>query len=153
MSTSSRALLLIGCVVLCQLAGISGAAVTGDTTWYPRPSFHPPNWLFGPAWVTIYALMGASLYLLITSPANRERTAALVLFSIQLLLNAAWTPAFFGLRSPGLALVVIVMLWIAIIAWTLRSHRVRPAAAWLSIPYIGWVTFAMILNLAIWRMT
>jgi tryptophan-rich sensory protein len=150
-----NALLLIGCVILCNLAGILGALSTdtGASPWYQqlnKPAFNPPGWIFGPVWTLLYTMMGVALYLLIRQwPVSR---VAIALFALQLLLNALWTPVFFGMQQMGWAIVVIVMMWLAIAATMLAAWRTSPAAVWLLAPYLAWVTFATILNVTLWRM-
>lgn len=143
-------------VLLCEAVGlIAGwATQTSVFTWYPtltKPTFTPPNWLFGPVWGVLYALMGIAAFLVWErSTEDRAGQVALVLFGIQLVLNGAWPFAFFGARSPALGLVVIVLLW-GVLAWTVeRFFRVRRVAGWLLVPYLLWVTYALALNLGIW---
>ncbi len=142
---------LIGFIVLCQLAGASGAVVT-DASWYlalDRPSWAPPGWVFGPVWISLYTMMGVAAWLVWRSNAPSRRSA-LAWFAVQLVLNAAWTPVFFGARSLGGGLIVIVTLVIAIIATIAAYRRVSRAAAVLMIPYLLWVSFATALNAALW---
>ncbi|HUV02867.1 MAG TPA: TspO/MBR family protein [Desulfobacteria bacterium] len=142
-------------IFLCQLAGVIGAVATSASiqTWYvtlTKPFFTPPNWLFAPVWLTLYTLMGISLFLVwrqgVQDPCMKM---ALALFGIQLLLNAFWSIAFFGLRSPLAGLSVILMLWIAIAATIVKFLPLSKPAGLLLIPYILWVTIAAALNLAI----
>jgi translocator protein len=149
---ASSALALVGFIVLCQLAGASGAVVT-DASWYRAlntPSWAPPGWVFGPVWITLYTMMGVAAWLVWRTPAGAARTTALVWFGVQLALNAAWTPVFFGLRSLGGGLVVILMLLVAIVATIVAFRRRSPGASWLFAPYLAWVSFATALNGAIW---
>ncbi|MFW5967855.1 MAG: TspO/MBR family protein, partial [Persicimonas sp.] len=148
---------LVASIALAQLAGLLGAVATASSvdTWYgtlDKPGFTPPDWLFGPAWITLYTLMGIAAWLVYREgwpePAVK---AALVVYGLQLLLNAAWSPAFFGLQSPALGLVVIVPLWAAIAATIYFFGRVSTPAAWLLVPYLLWVTYATALNFEIWR--
>jgi benzodiazapine receptor len=142
-------------IAICQLAGIIGSVFTAPAvpTWYAvlnKPSFNPPNWLFGPVWITLYVLMGISLFLVwrksLDIPAVKT---GLTVFGAQLVLNILWSVAFFGLRSPVAGLLVIVALWIAILLTILRFTRVSEFAAILLVPYIVWVSFAAILNLSL----
>jgi translocator protein len=125
----------------------------GDTQqWYDalnKPSFNPPNTVFAPVWTILYiliAIAGARVWLAAPSP---ERSLALRLWALQLVLNAVWSPLFFGARRPELALVDIVLMLGAIAAFVWRAWRVDRVAAWLMLPYLGWVAFATALNLAI----
>jgi tryptophan-rich sensory protein len=115
-----------------------------------KPSWAPPGWLFGPVWTVLYALMGIAAWLIAGKTGSASRTP-IILWSVQLGLNATWTPVFFGLRAPGLALVNIVLLWFAILATVTAFFSRRPAAGLLLVPYLGWVSFATALNFAIWR--
>ena len=146
---------LIVSIITCQLAGILGSVFTTSSvsTWYPtlvKPFFTPPSWVFAPVWTALYLLMGISLYLLWDSAADgRNRRDALFFFWGQLILNVLWSAAFFGLQSPVIGLVVIIVLWLFIVALIMTSYRVSRLAAYLLIPYILWVTYAGILNVAI----
>ena len=115
-----------------------------------KPPWAPPAWLFGPVWTVLYAVMGVAAWLVAHKTDARPRPA-LVLWSAQLVLNATWTPIFFGLKAPGLALVNIVLLWLAIVATVIAFLSKRTAAGMLLIPYLSWVTFAAALNFEIWR--
>ena len=139
-------------VVICLSAGVIGSAPTMDDVngWYTtieKPFFTPPSWLFGPAWTVLYVLMGIAFWRVWRlAPAGEARNRALLLFGVQLVLNALWSLIFFQWRQPLLALVEIVALWIAI-ALTIRAFRpLDRAAAWLLAPYLAWVTFATALN-------
>lgn len=150
-STQLRSfLILAGFVLLCQLAGATGALVT-DASFYRelvRPSWAPPAWLFAPVWITLYTMMGVAAWLVWRTGPGRRRP--LTWFAIQLALNAAWTPVFFGLRAIGAGLVVIVLLELAILVTIAAfAHRSRLAAA-LLVPYAAWVGFATALNAALW---
>lgn len=114
------------------------------------PSWAPPPWIFGPVWTVLYASMGVAAWLVARRSGFRSR-GPLLLFGWQLVLNATWTPIFFGLRAPGLALVNIVLLWVAIAATLVAFLSRRTVAGVLLIPYLAWVTFASALNYAIWR--
>ena len=143
---------LVASIALCQVAGGLGALVT-DAAWYrelARPSWAPPGWVFGPVWLTLYTMMGVAAWLVWRTPSTSARTHALGWFAAQLALNAAWTPVFFGLRSLGGGLVVILLLVGAIVATMRAFHRVAPRPAWLLAPYLAWVMFATALNASLW---
>ena len=148
---------LAGSIILCELAGIIGSVFTVSSipTWYAaltKPALNPPNWIFGPVWTTLYFLMGVALYLVWTSKRGTEpqRKQALWIFFIQLALNTAWSIIFFGLESPGVALIEILIMWSAI-AWTIKLfYPLSKLAAYLLIPYILWVSFATYLTYSIW---
>jgi benzodiazapine receptor len=142
-------------IIVCELVGVLGSVFTAPAigTWYAalnKPSFNPPNWIFGPVWISLYFIMGVSAYLIwrrgLKKPGVR---ISMFLFLVQLVLNAAWTPVFFGLRQPGAALAVIAAMWFAILATILSFRKASVTAAVLLIPYIAWVSFAAALNAAI----
>lgn len=147
--------ILIGSIVLCNLAGILGAlvTVTGSGSWYDnlvKPALTPPSWVFGPVWTTLYILMGISLYLVLMEwKKGTDVRVPMVLFGIQLVLNTAWSFLFFGLESPAAGLAGILLLWVFILATIITFYRINRAAAFLLIPYIAWVSLASYLNYAI----
>ena len=148
---------LLGSVVLCELAGVVPSLLTADevATWYPtlaKPAFTPPSWVFGPVWTTLYLLMGVALYLVWRSEPGRRRRVALAVFAGQLVLNAAWTLVFFGSQAIFGGLVVIVALLAVILATVAAFARVDRRAAALLVPYLLWVGFATALNYRIWRL-
>ena len=112
---------LIAAVVICQFAGIVGSFFTAPAIpgWYEtlvRPALNPPSWVFGPVWLTLYFLMGISLYLVWQKGLKRKEVQiAMSVFGVQLVLNATWSVLFFGLQNPALALVDIVLLWFSIL--------------------------------------
>lgn len=137
-------------------AGAIGSIFTFSAipTWYAtlaKPSFNPPNWLFGPAWTILYILMGIAFYLVWTSPRENKKIAYMAFFA-QLILNALWSIIFFGAHNLGLAFGEIVLLWLAILWTILEFRKISKPAAYLLIPYILWVTFAGILNFSVWRL-
>jgi tryptophan-rich sensory protein len=137
-------------VLTAMLAGGIGGLTT-DPAWYQalnRPTWAPPGWLFGPVWTVLYVLMGVAAYW-VWRAGGPHAKRALVLYGVQLVLNAAWTPIFFGLRAPAWAFAELVLLWGAIVATMLAFARVRRGAAAMLIPYLAWVTFAGALNLSI----
>jgi len=142
-------------IIGCELVGILGTPFTTAAipTWYltlNKPFFAPPNWLFGPAWTLLYFLMGISFYLIWKKNIkNKKIKTAKKLFLAQLFLNFIWSPIFFGLRSPLLGLITIIILWILIIATICKFYPLSKWAAYLLIPYLLWVTFATTLNGAI----
>jgi translocator protein len=145
-----------GSIALCQAAGALGGLITGEAipTWYAgliKPPFNPPAWLFGPVWILLYALMGIALALILDSDRRTPgRRAALSYFFIQLLLNALWTPLFFGFKWLLIALCEILLLEAMILLTARRFLRIRKAAGLLLLPYAAWVAFAAVLNLSLW---
>ncbi|AFL83503.1 tryptophan-rich sensory protein [Belliella baltica DSM 15883] len=141
-------------IILPQIAGGLGALVTISSvgSWYQsinKPFFNPPSWIFGPTWTVLYIMMGVSLFLIWKSN-HPFKKKALWLFAIQLLLNAIWSPAFFGLESPILGLLVIVPLWVMILVCIRAFFPIDIWASYLLIPYLLWVSFATVLNASIW---
>lgn len=149
---------LVIAVAASQMAGVIGAVFTSSSvrTWYvdlSKPSFTPPGWIFGPVWTTLYTLMGIAAWLVWRAGLPRlAARLALGLFVGQFALNAFWSLIFFGLRQPLYAFVEIIFLWAAIVATTVLFFRISTLAGLLMIPYILWVSFAAVLNLAIARL-
>jgi len=147
---------LLASVVACQLAGIVGAVFTRAAipSWYAylkKPSFTPPNWLFGPAWITLYLLMAVAACLVWQKGCQAPGVRlALAVFLVQLLLNVLWSPAFFGWRSPLAGMIVIVLLWLAILVTIIAFSKISRPAALLLLPYILWVSYAAALNISIY---
>jgi len=146
---------LIFCIIIpLAIGGISGvAATTNLDTWFValnKPVFNPPSYLFGPVWSVLYILMGISLYLIVQAPKNQTRKNALVIFGIQLVLNFWWSFLFFKFHLLGIAFIEIVMIWLSILTMIYLFQKVNKTAAYLQIPYLVWVSFASILNGAIW---
>lgn len=152
---SRNIIVLIAAIIICQLAGAIGAIFTTPkiATWYAsinKPIFNPPNWIFGPVWTTLFLMMGFSLYLIWISKSSKDRTFALCFFGMQLLFNIVWSVLFFGLQNPFLAFIEIIILWLAILLTIIYSYKVSKDASYLMIPYILWVSFAAVLNFAIY---
>ncbi len=144
---------LIPSILLCQTAGIIGALFTTPAipSWYQtlnKPSFSPPNWLFGPAWLTLYTLMGIT-FSIIWQKKNRP---AIKLFLIHLFFNALWSILFFGLKNPLLGLVDILILWCLIVLMIVRFYKINKTASFLLLPYLLWVSFATVLNFFIFKL-
>ena len=148
--------LFICILIPLAIGGLSGfATASGINDWYVslnKPSFNPPNYLFAPVWTCLYLLMGISLFIIWRSPIGQIRTNALIIFAIQILLNFLWSFLFFKFKMPGLALIEIAMIWISILVMIILFSRISKPAAYLQIPYLLWVSFATILNAAIWRL-
>ena len=143
-------------IVACLAAGAIGSIFTRSaiSTWYAtleKPPFTPPNWLFAPVWTLLYILMGIAAFLVWRKGLeNRGVRIALIVFLIQLVLNALWSVVFFGLESPLYGLIVISVLWIAILVTIIKFFRISRVASVLMWPYLLWVTFAAVLNSSIW---
>lgn len=147
-------------IAVSELAGIIGSAFTTSSVagWYAgivKPAFNPPAWVFGPVWTTLYALMGVAAFLVWKQKEianDRKVKIALGVFGIQLFLNAVWSIIFFGLHSPGWALVNIAALWLAILWSMVVFYKISKPAAYLLVPYLLWVSLASYLNFAIWAL-
>ena len=145
--------LIVAFVVCFAAAGIGGVATSRSLRdWYarlPKPSWDPPDRVFGPVWTTLYALMAIAAWLAWRARDEHDVQIALAWFGAQLVLNVAWSVAFFGLRSPAGGLVVIVVLWWAIAGTIVSFAPLSLVAALLLVPYLAWVTFAAVLNGAV----
>ena len=151
-------LILFSSIIICQLAGIIGSLFTAPSIplWYAninKPSFNPPSWVFAPVWTTLYLLMGIALFLVWRKGLKRkDLKIAFAVFIFQLILNTLWSILFFGLKSPFVAFIEIVLLWISILISIILFFRISKVAGALLIPYLLWVSFASVLNFAIWRL-
>lgn len=154
----SRPVSLVLAVIPVVAAGGLGnlATIPNIPTWYAglvKPAFNPPNWIFGPVWTALYVLMAYAFYrILCQAPGHKRRRGAIVAFLVQIALNAAWSFAFFGAHSPAFGLAIILPLWVAIAVtlWLFLSQD--RTAGWCIAPYLAWVSFAVLLNVAIWRL-
>ena len=136
-----------------SVAAVGGLFLPGE--WYAalrKPSWNPPNWIFGPVWAALYITMAIAAWLVWKRGGFGGQWMALSLFLAQLLLNAVWSPIFFGLQSPALALVSILLLWVALLGTVVTFWRARPIAGAMLVPYLAWVSFATALNFAIWNL-
>ena len=153
----SGALALWAAIPVAAAALIGQAFTTPNLApWYEtlaKPAFTPPNWIFGPVWTCLYVMMAVAFWRILRAPdGDPGRGEAIGLFLLQLVVNAVWSIAFFGLRSPGVGFGVILVL-LALIVATMRSFlAVDRAAGWLLAPYLAWVAFAAALNAAIWSL-
>lgn len=159
MSARSKDILtLVVFVLICQAAGGIGGLFTATSvgTWYAalrKPPYNPPGWIFGPVWTVLYALMGVAAWLVVRRGWNSVAVkAALAAFVAQLVLNMLWSAVFFGMRSPGIAFIELLGLWVAILVTIRLFWRVSPTAGALLVPYVLWVSFAAVLNYSIWRL-
>ncbi|TCD02214.1 tryptophan-rich sensory protein [Erythrobacteraceae bacterium CFH 75059] len=135
--------------VIVGLGFLSGQLGSADSPWFAsleKPAIYPPPATFGIVWTILYALMGVALALVLTARGARQRRLALGLFVVQLLLNLAWTPLFFGAYQINAALILLLALDVAVLATTIVFFRVRRSAGLLMLPYLAWVLFATVLN-------
>jgi tryptophan-rich sensory protein len=152
---ATEILKLVASVILCQIAGFLGSLFTTPAipTWYAtlkKPFFTPPNWIFSPVWISLFILMGISLFFVWRRQGHPQLRMALFFFFVQLVLNIFWSVAFFGLRAPLLGLINIVLLWFAILFTITNFLKVSKFAGALLIPYFLWVSFAALLNFSLW---
>ncbi|MFO0704423.1 MAG: TspO/MBR family protein [Candidatus Andersenbacteria bacterium] len=154
-----KILKVIGSIVLTEVVGgLSGLfTIQAIPTWYAtlnKPAFSPPNWLFGPTWTILYALMGIALYLLWRDRKTLRRARVVLgFFFAQLVLNFFWSIIFFALHQPGWALVEILVLLAAIIGTMVTAWRAGfRSVTYLFIPYLLWVSFATLLTFAVFRL-
>jgi tryptophan-rich sensory protein len=144
-------------IVVCEAAGAGGAIFTAPAIplWYAglaKPFLSPPSWVFAPVWTILYALMGIASSLIWEKRNQPGGRVALMLFILQLALNAAWSPVFFGLHNIGAALVIILLMLVAIAATIITSAKLSKTAAWLLAPYLLWVLIATYLNASLFAL-
>ena len=151
--TVGFAVFLALCLAVSAIGGAATATSVG--TWYKtlaKPAFNPPNWIFAPVWTALFFMMAVAAWRVWRRGGLREARLALALFGLQLALNLGWSLLFFGMRSIGAALVEIVVLLLAILATTAAFWQRDRVAGMLLVPYAAWVTFATVLNAALWRL-
>lgn len=151
----NKSIRLILCILFPLLVGsVSGiATASGVNNWFQnlnKPGFNPPNYLFGPVWTILYILMGISFYMVLQTPNSKSKKFAIVIFFVQLLLNFCWSFIFFKYHLIGAAFIDIILIWLSIICMIYAFSKINKSAAYLQLPYLLWVSFASILNGAIW---
>jgi translocator protein len=141
-------------LVVGALSGyLTSSAINGWYATLTKPSFNPPNYLFGPVWTTLYTMMGIAYFLVWNSkPVSESKNNAYLFYWVQLFLNFMWSICFFYFQNPALALVVIVLMLITIAGTMFTFKKFSAIAAWLLVPYICWVAFATALNFELWRL-
>lgn len=147
----------VGWLIVTFAASVVGARASIEAGVFygqlVQPSWAPPPWLFGPVWTTLYALMAIAAWLVWRSNGtSSRRRLALALFVAQLALNALWSWLFFAWRLGALAFAEVVLLWMLVVATLVAFWRVRPLAGTLLMPYLAWVSFAAVLNYAVWQL-
>jgi translocator protein len=156
MSTQKQILGLAGWLVVSFAASAIGAVASIQAQSFykllTQPNWAPPPEVFGPVWMVLYALMGIAAWLVWRSGGFRENRQALILFLVQLAVNALWSWLFFVWHRGGLALADVLVLWILIVATLVSFWRVRSLAGALLIPYLLWVSFASLLNYSLWQL-
>ena len=151
MSFLRWALVCVPAVLLLGFLSGRSVPVGNDSAWYralAKPALTPPGWVFPVVWSTLYVLTGIALAIVLNARGSRGRLPAIALFAVQFALNLLWTPMFFGAHQIGAALLIIVAMLIAAVVTTIAFRQVRPAAAWLMLPYLVWISFAGVLT---WR--
>lgn len=152
------ALMALVAVAIVFAAAALGSAATAPAikTWYAglaKPAFTPPNWAFGPAWTTLYVMIAFAFWRTLRLHAGTPgRGAAMVAFMAQLALNALWSVVFFGMHSPGVGMIVVLAMWLAIAVNIAKVRPLDAVATWCLAPYLAWVTFAAALNFGVWLM-
>ncbi|MFA6446768.1 MAG: TspO/MBR family protein [Patescibacteria group bacterium] len=157
MKKPNHILALVIWLIIPQLFALIGAYFTTPAIsgWYAtliKSPLNPPSWVFAPVWTVLFLLMGIAAFLVWKKGDHRKVILALTIFGLQLVLNTLWSIIFFGMHSPGAALVEIVILWIAILATVITFYRVSKPASYLLLPYLLWVSFAAVLNFSIWNL-
>lgn len=155
MSYLRWAIVTVPLILLLGFASGRSVPVGSQNQWYvalAKPALTPPGWAFPVAWSVLYVMLGFALAMILNARGARGRGVAVGLFAVQMLLNLAWTPVFFGAHRVALALIVIALMLAAAIATTFAFARIRVAAAWLMVPYLVWISFAGMLNHGIGRL-
>lgn len=147
----AKFLKLLASIALPLGLGAIAGLFTADAVpeWYAglnKPSFNPPNWLFGPVWTSLYILMGISFFLIWKQNPGKDRNRAVLVFLLQLSLNFSWSFIFFYFNRIGLALLEIILLLLFIILMLVMFYKLNKIASFINIPYLLWVSFATILN-------
>lgn len=146
--------ILICILIPLIVGGVSGYFTTKNiATWYVtliKPSFNPPNYLFGPVWTTLYILMGISLFLVLNKAKEFDKKKIIVVFSLQLILNFLWSFIFFEFHQLGLACFEIIVMWCSILYLIILFYKTDKWAAFINIPYLLWVSFASVLTFSIY---
>lgn len=156
MKLSNLQKLVISIIATVGIGSLGGIFTISEIpNWYAnltKPSFNPPNWIFGPVWTSLYTMMGISFYLIWKQKESELRKKAIQLFVIQFVLNFFWSIIFFSMHAIGAALIEIIVMWILILITIIQFSKLSKAAAWLLVPYIAWVSFATLLTASIWKL-
>ena len=157
MKDSTRWIGLVVFVAVCLGAGGLGAMATTPEidSWYKtieKPSWNPPDYVFGPVWTTLFVMMAIAAWTIWKQDGFQKTATPLTLFFLQLALNVGWSWIFFGFHQIGWAFAEIIVLWLTIVMTTIAFFRRSKIAGWLMMPYLAWVSFASVLNFTIWRL-
>jgi translocator protein len=146
------ALSIITCVGLGLASGFS--TIQSITDWYPsiqKPSWNPPNWLFGPTWTLLYTMMGIA-FAMVWQANHTNKKVALTFFIVQFILNMLWSFLFFNMHATGIAFAEILIMVLLILITIINFYKINKNAAYLLVPYLCWVAFASVLNGTIWML-
>jgi translocator protein len=146
------AISLAAVVIASGLGGLASASSAEQYRQLEQPLFAPPSWVFGPVWTVLYVLMAIAAWLVWRSGPWAQTRPALTLYAVQLVLNAAWTPLFFGLGWRGIAFVELSVLLVVLVATVVAFWRRSAVAAILLLPYLAWSAFALCLNFSVWQL-
>lgn len=155
MKKPSIGLIILCIVVLNVLGAASAVGSSPNSEWFvtiQKPWFQPPNWLFGPVWTVLYSCMGFASAYIIAAAGGKLRLRAAAAMAIQLALNMAWSPLFFAMHRIDLALLTMPFLIVAIVVTIWLVSKIKPLAAYLLLPYLGWVCFATYLTFVLWEL-
>jgi len=147
-------MLMLAAFTLIAFAAALPGAILRPGAWYrglDKPSWRPPDWLFAPVWTFLYATIALAGWLVWREAGMQGAVLPLTAYMVQLVLNASWSPIFFGLHRPDLAFFEIIVLWIAVVSTIFLFYPVHAGAALLLLPYLAWVSFAAVLNGSIWQ--
>lgn len=145
--------LIVSLAASLGVGGLSALLTSSEMSIYEglnRPPLSPPGWVFGVVWTILFVLMGIAAYLAWQADTGDQRRRAIWFYAVQLAFNFVWTLIFFNARLYGFALIWLIILWVLILLTTIQFYRLRPAAGWLMLPYLLWVTFAGYLNAGVW---
>ncbi len=151
-SLTSKSIL---CILICFVSGMAMGFISAPGEWFAqlnKPSWQPPNWLFGPVWSVLYVFMGIAVARVWHAESSAHQKTALTLFIIQFILNLMWSPIFFRMQNIGLAFTEILLLLLCLIATLFHFRKIDKLASYLLLPYLGWVLFATGLNGTIWML-
>jgi tryptophan-rich sensory protein len=151
-SLAALAISVLAVVVASGIGGLASSSSAEDYAGLQQPSWAPPSWVFGPVWTLLYAMMALAAWLVWRSGPWSQTRPALSAYAVQLVLNAAWTPLFFGLGWRGIAFAELSVLLVVLIATVVLFLRRSRVAGWLLLPYLAWSVFALCLNFAVWQL-
>ena len=151
-NVTALAISVAAVVVASTLGGLASATSAEDYARLQQPAWAPPSWVFGPVWTLLYTMMAVAAWLVWRSGPWSQTRPALVAYAVQLLLNAAWTPLFFGLGWRGIAFAELSVLVLVLIGTVVLFFRRSALAGWLLVPYLAWSAFALCLNFAVWHL-